>query len=109
MVLVNVQVLIYFGIVVEDLQFHALVCRVAFEWRPDPEPVVGAGGKQEVEAEIEIAVLIFRVKVATATSFRWSYHQFIVLHHIIFFIAHPLVEVGTVKKYFESFFLFFCR
>ena len=62
----QLAILLFGGIVVEDLQFHADVGSVPFERRADAEAIVRPLLQLELEAENEIAILFLREQIAAA-------------------------------------------
>ena len=104
MVLVGVQVGVFVGGIVEDLDFLAHISRIAFQRGVDAEAVVCARRQLKLEPEVEIAVFSFGKQVAaTAAAFGLD-HNHPILNDIRLLVAHPAVEVFAIEKDGEDWF-----
>ncbi len=96
-VLVFFQILVFFGVVVQNLDFGADIGRVAFQWSTDAQAIVGPRRELELEAEDKVSVLVFGVKVSAAAAFRVD-DQVAALDVVVGFITDPLIDVAAVEE-----------
>lgn len=102
-ILVLLELAVNRSLVIEHLNLHTHIGRVAFERGTDTDSVVGPLGQLELEPQHEVAELLLRIEVSAAAVARIERDRS-VLGHVVARVSDPAVHVRTVVQQPEALF-----
>src|SRR5690606_23213063 len=103
MVLIRRQILIDFGIVIQNLNFVAYVRGITFQRSTNTYSIVSTRRQFELKTVNKVCELVFGINILSKLSIRIG-TQMSFRVNLVSWCRCPLIQVCTIKQHFESFF-----